>query len=96
MKTTMRIAAAAVFAAAASTAMVAIPAQAATKDAAKPAPAPKLSKAVGPLLGEAQKLSAAGDLPGALAKTDAALALPDLTPTQFQQVLGTELGVVAR
>jgi Tfp pilus assembly protein PilF len=59
---------------------VAVPAVAATKEPAKPAP-PKLSKAVGPLLGEAQKLSGAGDNPGALAKTDAALALPDLTPT---------------
>lgn len=83
MKHQMRIAAAALLAATAMTAtMIAAPVQAATdaKEAPK-APAPKISKPVGVLLNDAQKMSAAGDLPGALAKVTAAEALPDITAT---------------
>lgn len=50
---------------------------------AQPAPgakAPKLSKAVIPLLGEAQKLQQAGDYAGSIPKLDAAAAVPNVTP----------------
>jgi tetratricopeptide (TPR) repeat protein len=81
MKLSMRIAAVALLGATGMTAtMIAVPAQAATKEAPK-APPIKVSKTAAPLLGDAQKLLAAGDSDGALAKLSAAEALPDLTPT---------------
>lgn len=64
----------------------------ASKD--KPAaPKVKLSKPVQQALAESQKLSAAGDNVGALAKVDAAAALPALTPDDVYMINAVKINI---
>ena len=81
MKGFSRVALSLVLAASAGTAVAQTRAKQAPQDQQQAAPAkgPKLSKAVVPLLGEAQKLQQAGDYAGSIAKLDAAAAVPGLT-----------------
>ena len=83
MKGFSRVALSLVLAASAGTAVAQTRAKQAPEDRQQqqtaPAKGPKLSKAVLPLLGEAQKMQQAGDYAGSVAKLDAASALPGLT-----------------
>lgn len=92
-----------VFAASAALAVLAVAAPAAAKKpdaAAAAAPGavdPKnLSKAVRPPLQEAQKLEAAGDLPGALAQVRTAEALPGLNSTDQFFIAQMKLGIASK
>lgn len=69
---------------------VAVPAQAAEKPAA---PKFKLSKPVQQALAESQKLSAAGDTAGALAKVNEAAALPALTPDEVYMINAVKINL---
>ncbi|HPU14514.1 MAG TPA: tetratricopeptide repeat protein [Polymorphobacter sp.] len=69
---------------------VAVPAQAADKPAA---PKYKLSKPVQQALAESQKLSAAGDNAGALAKVNEAAALPSLTPDEIYMINAVKINI---
>ncbi|MGL4542923.1 MAG: hypothetical protein ACRCUI_10485, partial [Polymorphobacter sp.] len=73
--------------------VTAVPAVAqSSKDKPQP-PKYKLSKPVQQALAESQKLSAAGDNVGALAKVDAAAALPNLTADEVYMINAVKINI---